>query len=154
MRALVVIASAMALARAQQPPNWHWNAGPLMGQPRPATDVSDDRFNLPSKEEAVEKATRDGDGDDKTALEQSIIESQYLESSSRSCREEPPFLYVTLHDYNNLLKSKMLKRDGSVSESADLAVVDYSHLADPEAMAGIKTTSMPLPLMHVTTLAA
>ena len=117
-RSTVILALVLALIRgtvATDATDWHWNSGPLMGHPT-GDSYTDDRFDLPDKSapsgESIEKSSLGGGGDT-----QDFIKQQYLEGSSKECRETPPYLYVTLHDYENVLKYSL---DGCLLDHAVL----------------------------------
>jgi hypothetical protein len=108
--------------------DWHWNLREqLMGEAK-TSDPTDDKYNLPLPHQGAAVAgdkqgasltpnlppppTRErerGDEDDdrrgvSVPSVAEVISKSYMEGSSRECRDQPPYLYVTLHDYSNILK--------------------------------------------------
>ena len=106
--ALLALTSSRAAQQGGETEDWHWNAATL-GQAMPSRGDSytDDRFDLapPVEKSVLGEADDDkGGGGEVGSSPDAVISSQYTEGASRRCRNEPPYLYVTLHDYDNMLK--------------------------------------------------
>ena len=93
------------------------------------SEYGDDKYDIVPDSPATDKWQSTGVDDDHEVeapytaeAAQRVISGQYLEGASRKCLLEPPFLYITLHDYDNVLK---YSRDGCL---LDHKVLDHTVL--------------------------
>lgn len=100
------------------------------------SEYGDDKYSL-VPDSATELHERD-DNDEgmneelKRSTVQEVINTQYLEGASRRCSLEPPFLYVSLHDYDNILK---YSRDGCLLDHKVLLDMPASNKVELRSMA-------------------
>ena len=120
--------------------DWHWNLREqLMGEAK-TSDPTDDKYDLPLPQSPLQGSTHMKDEDDDRSVVSSssieeVISKSYLEGSSRECRDQPPFLYVTLHDYSNILKYTL-----------DGCLVDHKILGDSPIRDRVELRGMAISL--------
>lgn len=105
------------------------------------SEYGDDKYSL-VPDAALELHAGGGDDDDndeglnherkKATAAEEVINAQYLEGASRKCSHEPPFLYVTLHDYDNILK---YTRDGCLLDHKVLLGLPMKNKVELRSMA-------------------
>ena len=142
----ITLSAAVCMAETV---DWHWNeAIALLGSSREQQSQSqsqsrqdvytDDQFDLPDAKlgaPLLRSSGRDEDDYDFSGAKQAgaaeTIREQYSDASKRSCRIEPPYLYVTTHDYSNVLKYTM---DGCLVDHAVLTNIPVKRRTELRSM--------------------